>query len=398
MFLAGIISEYNPFHYGHAALIKKVRQNGATHIVAVMSGNFVQRGEPAVLSKWARTRQALENGVDLVVELPLPWALSGAEKFALGGVSLLDAMGADIISFGSETGDIKSLKKAADILQSRSFSEAIKKELKNGNTFAKARQNAVLSLFDSKTAELLSSPNNILGIEYIKSIDKLKSKIEPFTTKRVGAAHDTANYEGKYAAASQIRSLMLTGKEYSNFMPNSAYSTAQKEINEGAAPACIKFAERAILAKLRCMSRSDFEMLPDISEGLENRIYSAVRKAESLEGLYFLIKSKRYTLARIRRIVLSAFLGIKSSHTIGLPPYIHVLGFNERGTEILHSIKPKVKIPIITNSSDIFSLDKIGKNMVELESRATDLFTLCTPKISPCGLYMTKGIIFLPSR
>ena len=190
MFLAGIISEYNPFHYGHAALIKKTRQNGATHIVAVMSGNFVQRGEPAVLSKWARTRQALENGVDLVVELPLPWALSGAEKFALGGVSLLDAMGTDIISFGSETGDIKSLKKAADILQSRSFSEAIKKELKNGNTFAKARQNAVLSLFDSKTAELLSSPNNILGIEYIKSIDKLKSKIEPFTTKRVGAAHD----------------------------------------------------------------------------------------------------------------------------------------------------------------------------------------------------------------
>ena len=393
MHVAGIVSEYNPFHNGHAALIAQTRSAGATHIAAVMSGNFVQRGEPAILSKWARTKQALENGVDLVVELPLPWALSGAEKFAYGGIALLDAMGISMLSFGSESGRLEDLHKAEQALGSAELWESIRFGVKSGTTFAKARQNAVSGLFDEKTAELLREPNNILGIEYLKALKRLNSNILPFTIKRVGVAHDAHKSDGPVASASQIRGLMRSGGDFSPLMPLSAAITARHEMEAGNAPAGIASVERAILAKLRTMSRREFAALPDISEGLENRIYAAAQRATGLDDVYSLIKSKRYTHARIRRIILSAFLGLDSSMSSGIPPYLRILGFNRRGTEILHSMKGSAKLPVITNSSDIFSLDNKGKDMVELESRATDLYSLCMPNIAPCGLDMTMGII-----
>ncbi len=393
MLVAGIVSEYNPFHLGHAELVSRTRLSGATHIVAVMSGNFVQRGEPAALSKWARARQALQNGVDLVIELPLPWALAGAEKFAFGGTALLDAMGVDMISFGSECGNIDDLKKAVQALASSSLHEVLRCELKNGATFASARQKALGSLFDEETAQLLREPNNILAIEYLKALNKLNSKVTPFTIKRVGAAHDAKSACGSVASASQIRRLMQSGGDFSALMPKSAAEIVRCEIDAGNAPATIAEVERAILAKLRSMSRAEFALLPDISEGLENRVYAAVRKATSLDEVYDLIKSKRYTHARIRRIVLSAFLGVNASMSIGIPPYLRVIGFNKRGVEVLHLIKSTTKLPIISNSSDILSLDNKAKNMVELEYRATDLFALCMPNVERCGLEMTTGII-----
>ncbi len=393
MLVAGIISEYNPFHLGHAALISRTRLNGATHIVAVMSGNFVQRGEPAVLSKWARTRQALQNGVDLVIELPLPWALSGAEKFAFGGVSLLDAAGVDMLSFGSECGSVEELIKTAKALNSPSLGEAMQRELKGGSTFAGARQKAIGSLFGNEMAQFLREPNNILGIEYLKALNKLHSNVKPFTIKRVGAAHDALTSDEKIASASRIRSLIQNGGDFSSLMPKVAEEITLQEIASKSAPASITVAERAILSKLRTMSRSEFAALPDISEGLENRVYAAARKATNLEEVYSLVKSKRYTHARIRRIVLSAFLGLNSLMSAEPPPYLRVLGFNKHGVEILHSIKSTTKLPIITNSSDILSLDNKAKNVIELECRSTDLFALCTPRVAPCGLDMTTGII-----
>lgn len=393
MLVAGIISEYNPFHLGHAALISRTRLNGATHIVAVMSGNFVQRGEPAVLSKWARTRQALQSGVDLVIELPLPWALSGAEKFAFGGAALLDAAGVDMLSFGSECGSVEELIKTAKALTSPSLGEAMQHELKSGSTFAGARQKAIGSLFGDEMAQFLREPNNILGIEYLKALNKLHSNVKPFTIKRVGAAHDALTSDGEIASASRIRSLIQNGGDFSSLMPKAAEEIALREIASGNAPASITAAERAILSKLRTMSRAEFATLPDISEGLENRVYAAARKATNLEEVYSLIKSKRYTHARIRRIVLSAFLGLNASMNAEPPPYLRVLGFNKRGVEVLHSIKSTTKLPIITNSSDILSLDNKAKNMIELECRSTDLFALCMPHVAPCGLDMTTGII-----
>ncbi|MFU0833505.1 MAG: tRNA(Met) cytidine acetate ligase [Oscillospiraceae bacterium] len=393
MLTAGIISEYNPFHLGHEYLIQRLRAYGATHIVAVMSGNFVQRGEAAILSKYARVRQALMSGVDLVIELPLPWAAAGAERFALGGVSLLDAIGVDIIGFGSECGSIDQLQEASHALFSPRLRETMLQTLKAGKTFAAARQSAVEQLYGKATADLLRSPNNILGIEYLKAIQTIGSNIKPLTIRRYGAAHDAEDETIPYASSKQIRALLRKGRDCSFMMPQTAFTVVQQEIQEGKAPASLSFAERAVLARLRCMTRDDFSILPDISEGLENRIYNAVRQATDLKTLYFLAKTKRYPLARIRRVVLSAFLGIKNQDTVGLPPYIRILGIGSHGAEILQKTSTMAKLPIISRVADFSALDQRGRNIADLESRAMDLYALCMPKIAPCGLDRNKKLI-----
>ncbi len=396
MLTAGIIAEYNPFHFGHALLISRLRQLGATHVAVVMSGNFVQRGDAAVLSKWARAKQAMLSGADLVVELPLPWALSGAEKFATGGVSLLSALGADIIGFGSECGDMERLRSAAQALASPLLGETMRKELASGKTFASARQCAVESLFGAETAEILREPNNILGIEYLKAAEKLHAELVPWTVHREGPSHDSECPEGTSASARQIRSLLLEGRNCSELMPESAWQILSRETAEGRAPADLRCAERAILAKLRCLSRAEFSQLPDLSEGLENRIFSALQKASTLEELYILAKTKRYPLARIRRIVLSAFLGLKACHGAGLPPYLRVLGINgENGTQLLKQAAGKASLPILTRSADFLGLKGGAKTIGDLENRSSDLYALCMPKVLPCGSDRTSGVVVL---
>lgn len=398
MLSAGIICEYNPLHLGHAELIAQTRRAGATHVAAVMCGNFVQRGEPAVLSKWARARQAMAGGVDLVAELPLPWAVSGAEKFALGGVSLLDALGMTMLSFGSECGSAEKLTNAAAALLSPELKDALRKGLRGGETFARVRQKAVGALAGEETEALLREPNNILGIEYLKAIRRLGSGMRPFTIRRVGAAHDEESGKNEFASASQIRRLIRQNGDFARYMPEACAEIVRSEAAAGNAPAGFAPVERAVLAKLRTMSAEELSRLPDISEGLENRIYAAARKAGSLEELYSLIKSKRYTHARIRRIVLASFLGLDASMAEGLPPYLRILAINEKGQEILRKAKENLKIPVITNSSDILSLDSHAKNMLELECRATDLYALCMPHAAPCGLDRTAGIYAVRSN
>lgn len=395
MLTAGIICEYNPFHFGHGYLIRQLREHGATHIVAVMSGNFVQRGEAAILSKHARTLQALLCGADLVVELPLPWAVSGAERFALGGVSLLDAIGADFIGFGSECGNVERLKEASLALSSPLLRESMRGMLEKGSTFAAARQSAVGQLYGKETAELLRDPNNILGIEYLKAIDRIGSGITPLTVRRHGSAHDAKSCCGPYASSGQIRELLQKGLDVSALMPPAAFSVLQEEMRAGKAPASLFRAERAVLAQLRRMTRSDFAALPDLSEGLENRIFSAARQATGLEELYSLAKTKRYPLARIRRTVLSAFLGLQAGHCHGFPPYIRVLGIGERGPEILQRAKAAAKLPIVSRPAGLSALGDSARALADLESRAADLYALCLPKTAPCGLDRTEKIITL---
>lgn len=392
MLSAGIICEYNPMHSGHAELIRQTRCAGATHVAAVLCGNFVQRGEPAILSKWARARQAMTAGIDLVVELPLPWAVSGAEKFALGGVSLLNAIGTDWLCFGSECGAAEPLERAARVLLQPELGEAVRAELHAGITFARARQKAVGALAGKETEALLREPNNILGIEYLKAAMCLGATMQSFTVARTGAAHDADGGAHEFASASQIRRLIREGSDYTRCMTPACAEIVRKEIAAGSAPAGFAPVERAVLAKLRTMTRAEIALLPDVSEGLENRIYAAVRQAGTLEELYAAAKSKRYTHARIRRIVLSAFLGLRASMAEGLPPYVRVLALNENGRELLRRAKKRSKIPVITNSSDILSLDKQAKNMLELECGATDLYALCMPRPGPCGLDRTTGI------
>ena len=393
MVLTGIISEFNPFHSGHAFLIDQARRNGATHIAAVMSGNFVQRGSTAVLSKWARTRQALLCGADLVAELPLPWAAAGAERFALGGVSLLNALGADRIAFGSECGDAARLNKAAEALDSPLLGNAMRGALERGASFAAARQEALRGLFGNETAELFSDPNNILAIEYLKAVRKTGSKLSPFTVKRKGSAHDSGTGNGRFASSAYIRSLLESNEDCAAFMPEAAWNILREEREAGRAPASLTRAERAVLAKLRGMGAEEFAGLPDVSEGLENRLWKAVQKAETLEELYGFVKTKRYSHARIRRIVLSAFLGIKASDSEGTPPYLRILGFNPRGKEILSAVKNTAVLPVVTRPADLRSLNERAQNTFRLESESTDLFTLCTPKTGPCGLDFKTGIL-----
>ena len=385
MTVAGIIAEYNPFRNGHAYLFRELRRAGAEGIAVVISGDFVQRGEAAAISKWARAEQALKCGADLVLELPLPWAVSGAEKFASGGVFLLTALGAQMIGFGSECGEISLLKEAESAISSPLLHNTMKNCLAEGMTFAAARQKAVEELFGKKTAKILSGPNNILGIEYLKAMDRFHSSLVPFTAARAGTSHENTEPSGEFASSSAIRRMLKSGEDISAYLPAPACNILQNELSEGRGPASLLLAERAVLSKLRSMSLSDYRGLPDLSEGLENRLYAASREACSLKELYDAVKTKRYPLARIRRLVLSAFLGINASLGAGNPPYLRVLGIGPNGAGILRQAKSGNSLPILSKNADAASLDDRARRISELESHASDLYALCTPKVLSCG-------------
>ena len=395
MTITGIIAEYNPLHCGHAYLMEQLRRNGASHIVVVMSGNFVQRGGAAVFSKWARAEQALLCGADLVVELPGPWAIAGAERFALGGVSILKALGTDRIGFGSECGSVGLLRQTADALSSPLLYEEMRKGLAGGASFASARQSACGRLFGAETASLLSTPNNILGIEYLKAIKRLDAGMTPETVTRIGSAHDSSSPSGRTASSSWLRRNLLHGDPIDGYVPVQAYAVMKSEVENERAPADLFRLEPAILAVMRSLDKGRLSSFPDLSEGLENRIYAASRKACSLSELYGLIKTKRYPLARIRRIVLSCFLGLDSNLCQGLPPYLRVLGIGRGGAEILQSAKQIAALPVLTRRADAGTLDSRSLRLFNWEEKASDLFALCMPRPVPCGFDSTHGVVVI---
>lgn len=393
--ISAVIAEFNPLHFGHSYLLKQAKRSSALGVVVVMSGNFVQRGEPAAFYKWPRARAALECGADLVLELPLGFSLAGAERFAHGAVSILDSLGCvDTLWFGSECGDINALQTVAATISSPGFLGLIRCKMQSGMPFAAARQTVAEELLGEAGA-LLRDPNNILGIEYCKSLFRLHSPIHPHTILRIGAAHDSQlalPQEGAViASASQIRRHIHSGEVYSHLLPESAAQIFEQECAAGRAPASLAPVETAMLARLRTMSREELHRLPDISEGLENRIYAGSRTAVTLEELHALIASKRYPHARIRRILLSAFLGLSCEELAPSPAYARVLAFNEVGREILRVAKRQATLPIIANASDLKNLDAAANMMFQTECRATDLYALCTPVKGPCGLEMTSS-------
>lgn len=398
MKIAGIAAEYNPFHNGHAHHIARTRDEdggGATHIVAVMSGCFTQRGEPAMLPEGDRVRMALAGGADLVIGLPLPWSLASAEGFAFGMVSALDALGCvDIISFGSESGDIAALQKAADCLSTDRFAQLLRYHLDYGISFPEARQRAVQEIAGNRTAELFSSPNNTLGIEYLKALHRLDSPIVPYTIPRFGAGHDETYPLGDTASASYIRTLAQAGRlvAAAPFLPAASMEILSAAAAQGHCPADVRLLERAVLAKLRRMSREELAKLPGISEGIENRLYEAVSTAGTLEELESRVKTKRYPLTRIRRLIWSAFLDIPAGWEGRTPPYLRVLGMNGRGREILSAAKA-AKVPLLTRVSQRSLLGKEADGLYALEARAVDLYALALPTPLPCGTLYTDGLV-----
>ncbi len=396
MKIAGIVAEYNPFHNGHAYHIRAARDAGATHIVAVMSGDFTQRGEPAVTGKWVRARMALLGGADLILELPGAWSMSSAERFARGAVSLLHALGCvTLLSFGSESGDLPSLLQCARVLDSPTFSDSLKMHLAKGVSFPRARTLAALDC--GLDAAPLSAANDTLGIEYLRALACLGSPIQPLAVRRLGAGHDAARESGGFASAFLLREHLRRGRmdDVRPHMPPDSFKVLWQAIQDGLAPSDLSLLERPVLTVLRGMSLQQMAALPDMTEGFHNRLYQMSRQADSLPGLYRLLKTKRYTHSRVRRACMSAFLGIPGTMAQQSPPYARVLGFNERGREILGCAKRTASVPLVTRSRDLLSLSGFAREVAELESHAADLFAFSLPRIAPAGQDLSHGIITL---
>ena len=392
MVISSLICEFDPFHNGHKYLLDNMRKRGADCIIACMSGNFTQRGEPAAFDKRTRTRAALMCGADLVLELPVTFACAGAERFAFGGVSLLNALGcAESIFFGSECGDIGLLKRAAGALDNASFGKAVKEKLSAGVTFAFAREQAVRELCGNDIAGLFRSPNNILGIEYLKALSALESSIIPETIKRIGAEHDSFSVSGNIASGSYLRQLAESGASINAFVPDEASEIFghAKEFS----PCSMNNIERALLYRLRTMTCGQLALLPDIGEGLENRLYSAIRSCTSVQMILESVKTKRYTMSRLRRLLTYALLGITTEDMIPSPLYVRVLGFNGTGRAALSHIKRTCLLPMITRASDLNGLDSQCRRAFELESRCDDIYALTGRNVLSCGANLTFKIV-----
>ena len=396
MLIAGIIAEYNPFHNGHAYHIARTRERGADAVVAVMSSNFVQRGEPALLSKRARAEAAVRCGADLVVELPLPWCCANAQSFARGGVSLLSALGCvDFLSFGSECGSDKLILNAVEAVNNPKTNAWLKEILSTGMPFAAAREEAVRTLYGNDTAAVLSTPNDTLAVEYLSESIKQNSRLKPLAISRFGASHDSHSADEKgFASASQIRSLIREDGEWQENVPTESAAVISREIKRGAAPSDYKKLEAAVLVSLRGTSPEKLCTLPDISEGIENRIVSAARSAATLEELFDKVKTKRYSHARIRRIVLHHFLGVTAQLQSGIPPYLRVLALNGRGRIILKTAKETASLPIVIKPQEIAVLDAYAQSVFAAECAASDIFELSLPVPGPCGSEFTGQIYY----
>ncbi len=375
MKVAGVICEYNPFHNGHKYQLDKVRKicGEDTAIIALMSGNYVQRGDTAVFDKKSRASAAISAGADLVFELPVCYATQSAEFFAKGAVSLLNALGmVDLLIFGAESDKLALIEETARLLSDEpcSFSHKLSAFCSTGMSFPVARAKAVREVLGKNAAELLDEPNNILAVEYCKAIFSLNSTITPILIQRKGAMHHDNIAADSIASATHIRSLLMSGKtdEAFSYMPDSCSDIFKNERLHS-----IKAMEKAILAEIIKMSSEELEKIADVSEGLENRIKEKALTASSLEELADSVKTKRYTHSRIRRILLSAYLGITAADRTSEPRYIKILAHNERGQELIRKLKKTAQLPLVRNTSQINKLDDPLAKAVWERERVLDL-------------------------
>ena len=372
----GIVAEYNPFHSGHQYQIRKICEScGAeTPIIAVMSGDFVQRGEAAAYDKFTRAEAAVRGGVSLVIELPLPWSLSSAEGFARGGVGLLGATGVvGALSFGSESGDLPALEKTAAVLDTPEFAEALKRELIGGTPFAAVRARAARSLL-GESAAVLDTPNDLLAVEYIRAAAKLGyifGYIFDYTpVRREGSTHDGAG------SASELRALLRAGESLAGRVPGEVWEVLRRADEAGYGFVSPESLRTAYLSRLREKTPEDFAAVPDAAEGLHFRLYEAARRGCSPEEIADLAKSKRYAHSRRRRMVMCAALGVRAGDANGIPPYIRVLAFDARGAALLREMKTSAALPVVVKSARVKDENESIQRLFDLGSRAHDLYVL----------------------
>ena len=398
MKIAGIVAEYNPFHTGHAYQIACTRAQLGEDcaVAAVMSGHWVQGGRPAIADKWTRTKLALLGGADLVLELPTVWAVSSAETFARGAVELLAAAQVvDVLSFGSECGDADKLRRIAVCLNGPEYGAGLRRFLDEGMPFAAARQGAVWGLLGREVAGLLSCPNNNLGVEYLRALDQMKSRIRPVTVRREGAPHDSLLEEAerpRFLSATQLRAYLEKGDwdALEPCLPERGLEVLRTGWNGFPS---LKRAERAVLARLRAMGAEDWARLPDsgAGEGLPPRLARAGRQCRSLEEFFALAKPKHWTNARLRRLLAWAWLGLTREDRPDAPPCLRVLAFNARGQAVLKEMKERARLPIVTKPAHARALGREGLRLFELEGRCTDLYDLCLETVPAPGREWTTG-------
>ena len=391
----GLITEYNPFHNGHLHHLQESLKAAAADVsVAVMSGHFLQRGEPALIDKWSRTEMALAAGVDVVVELPLPWACSSAPDFATGGVLALNALGGiDALCFGSESGELKPLQQCADILLKKKDEIALRTSrlLREGLNYPHARAKLLAELLpEGLDAEALAAPNNILGIEYLKALQQTGSTIESLTIQRLGAGfHDTEVGEQNIASATGIRKLLAEGAPVDKLIPASALVPLRQALADGRYFSAERYATLLLAQILR-----DPEGLTEcwlVENGIENRLLAVAEQATELEKLISEIKARQLTRTRIQRLLVAVLLGIKKLDAASLlkagPQYLHLLGLSKNGEKFLAATRKQRNLPLVQNFSRVHAQLKrfyvagsgehnLAHQQLDLELRATKLYTL----------------------
>lgn len=378
MNICGIVCEYNPFHKGHLYQLEESRRQlgEETVMVGVMSGDYVQRGEAAIFSKFARAEAACRCGADLMVELPLPWALSSAEGFAAGAVAVLDALGCTHLSFGSESGALEELKKLAEYLLDPLTLAAVKERMtaQPNLSFAAARQ-LVLEERLGETAKRLEKPNDILAVEYLKALYQRRSAMASLGVKRMGSGHDETG-EGEIPSASQLRQMLCRGEDISAYVPEAAMEVFRRELEQGRAMLNRRDMELAILSRLRMLEEKVFLSLPDGGNGVGRRLCKAAKEEPTLDFILAAAKTKRVALSRLRRMCMAAALGVDAGQAQGEPPYIRVLAANEKGRAYLRQLDGKTTIPVVTRPGTVKHLGERAEALFAVGASAHDLYTL----------------------
>ena len=402
----GIIAEYNPFHNGHLYhLLKSKEEAKADSVIAVIGGNFTQRGEPSLVDKWTKAEMALANGADLVIELPVLYSISSAENFADGAIKILNSLKiVDSISFGTETEDLNKLNIIANTLfkEPREYKDFLSTFLKDGKSFPKARELALVKyLNDPEFTSLISSPNNILGIEYLKALKKYSSNIKPINIQRIEVGHLSKDYASEFASATAIRNLICSNRvrDVKPYIPPASYTILTEELKSGHFVKEISRFENIIIYNLRNMTLEQIADLPDVSEGLENLIKKAANSCNTIEEFINIVHTKRYTETRIRRILLYSLLKINKKDMIiskKTLPYIRVLASNEKGKNLISKIisaNPRINIITSVKKFEDINMNKNLKTLLDKDIFATNVYTLGFSHDSFGNLDYTKKMV-----
>lgn len=400
MNIVGLITEYNPFHNGHRLHLQKAAAlTDAGAVVVVMSGSFLQRGEPALFNKWARTGMALAGGADVVIELPAAFATRSARQFAAGAVRILDATGIIThLCFGSELGEIEPMQRLAAIIREEppELKKIIKKHLHTGVTLPVAESRALAEYAESAENGILASdlvvlnkPNNILGIEYLRALADINSPVKPLTISRVAAGYHDEHFSASgIASATSIRKALEKScggePDVAPVVPPGSLHIMDKEASSGRGPVFPEFMMPLLQYRLRTIPMDYLAAMLDVGEGLEHRIIRAAKNSYSLSGLIDNIKTKRYTWTRIQRVLTYIILGYNRAMAHDFddtgPGYIRILGMSEKGRELVRKMKKAASLPVITRVAPFMKTTGTAREMLNLDILATDIYTLLYPQ------------------